>query len=355
MEKKTNSFFSRRFLKLPDQEAANVDLKQAAVVIMSHLDRLAKPYLPAASYITKQSIQQSATPQLFTYGMIFSNYDNLGFVSDPATSEVPMFGETSTGLQPHLDALLDSTQKSITIDSVVCSEKHMLLLSDQGEVFSINTSEYVISESTPMVRKPSEMHSFTKIEGFGNARVLKIAAHYEGNHFLALNAEHHVFAWGSNENGCLGLNDTQSRDEPTKISALANKFISKIFCGAACSAAITISGDLYTFGRGGCLGHSTSEDKLQPTLVQALSDHTIVDVALGCTHSLCVTDVGIVFAMGDGDNGKLGNSSCVGCSIPIQIDGLPMVSRVFTGNQFSVALTYDGRVSFCDLNEIFYG
>lgn len=277
--------------------------------------------------------------------MIFSNYDNLGFLSDQVSSEAaPMFGEASTGLQPHLDALLDTIQKSIAIESVVCSEKNMLLLSDQGEVFSINTSEYVMNESTPMIRKPSELHSFKKIDGFGNARVLKIAAHYEGNHFLALNAEHHVFAWGSNDNGQLGLNDTQPRDEPTKITALANKFISKIFCGAACSAVITISGNLYTFGLS--VGHANpSEDKLQPKLVEALNEHTIVDISLGYSHSLCVTDIGSVFAMGDGDNGKLGNSSCVGCALPIQIDGLPMVSRVFTGNHFSVALTYDGRVS----------
>lgn len=209
---------------------------------MSHLDRLAKPYLPATNYITKQTIQQSGSPQLFTYGMIFSNNDNFGFLSDPVNSELPVFGETSTGLQPHLDNLLDSIQKTITIECVVCSEKHMLLLSSDGEVFAINTSDYVINASTPMVKKPNDMHSFRKIEGFGNAKVLKLAAHYEGNHFLALNAEHHVYAWGCGDDGRLGLNDTQSKDEPTKITALANKFISKIYCGAACSAAVTISG-----------------------------------------------------------------------------------------------------------------
>lgn len=105
---------------------------------------------------------------------------------------------------------------------------------------------------------------------------------------------------------------------------------------------------MYTFGRGsyGCLGHGNSEDKLEPCLVQALKDHTIVDVALGTSdaHTLCVTDVGLVFAFGDGDYGKLGNGSCVGCALPIQIDGLPMISRVFIGNQFSVALSYDGRI-----------
>lgn len=245
---------------------------------MSHLDRLAKPHLPASNYISKQTIQNSMTvsPQLFTYGMIFSNNDNCGFLSDPVNSDVPVFGNTgdasTIGLQPHLDSLLESMQKSITIESVVCSERLLLLLSSEGEVFAINTSDYVINESTPInaVKRPTECHAFKKIEGFGNSRVLKLAAHYEGNHFLALNAEHHVFAWGCGDNGRLGLNDTQSREEPTKITALANKFISKIFCGSSYSAVLTISGDLYTFGRGnyGCLGHGNSEDKLEPCLVQ---------------------------------------------------------------------------------------
>lgn len=230
---------------MPDQETVNIELRQAAVVIMSHLDRLARPHLPASNYVTKQTIQNSTIPQLFTYGMVFSNNDNYGFLSDPVNNELPVFGEASTGLQPHLDALLDSIQKTITIESVVCSEKHMLLLSSDGEVFAVNTSDYVINESTPMVKKPNESHAFKKIDGFGNSRVLKLAAHYEGNHFLALNAEHHVFAWGCGENGRLGLNDTQSRDEPTKITALANKFISKIYCGSAYSAALTISGEIF--------------------------------------------------------------------------------------------------------------
>lgn len=232
---------------MPEHETANIELKQAAVVVMSHLDRLAKPHLPASNYVNKQSFQNSASPQLFTYGMIFTNNDNYGFLSDAVSCEIPVFGEASTGLQPHLDAMLDSLQKTITIESIVCSEKHMLMLSTDGEVFAINTSDYVINESTPMLKKPIESHAFKKIEGFGNSRVLKIAAHYEGNHFLALNAEHHVFAWGCGEHGRLGLGDTQSREEPTKVTALANKFISKIFCGSAYSAVLTISGMNFLF------------------------------------------------------------------------------------------------------------
>lgn len=40
----TESFL--RFLSLSDNEAGNIDLKKAAVVVISHLDRLAQPHLP---------------------------------------------------------------------------------------------------------------------------------------------------------------------------------------------------------------------------------------------------------------------------------------------------------------------
>lgn len=47
----TESFL--RFLTLPDSDTAPIDLKQAAVVIISHLDRLAKPHLPTRNFTLK--------------------------------------------------------------------------------------------------------------------------------------------------------------------------------------------------------------------------------------------------------------------------------------------------------------
>lgn len=47
----TESFL--RFLTLPEQETANVDMRLAAVVIVSHLDRLAKPHLPSTGCAAK--------------------------------------------------------------------------------------------------------------------------------------------------------------------------------------------------------------------------------------------------------------------------------------------------------------
>ena len=52
-----------RFLQLPDSDSVSVDLKQAAVVIMSHLDRLAAPHAPPATF-TKVSHNTSMVVKL---------------------------------------------------------------------------------------------------------------------------------------------------------------------------------------------------------------------------------------------------------------------------------------------------
>lgn len=342
---KTQFTFSR-FLTLPEQETSVIDMRLAAVVIISHLDRLAKPHLPSSNFVVKtNSAQQNPTPQIFSLGSLFAANENCGFTAD-AMCDLPLFTNSSAGLQPHLDALLESSGKSLTIKSIACGERHILLLTSNGELYSIDTSDSLANFDA--LAGVNELPALRRIEGFGGSPVLSVAAHCEGRHFLALNAEHHVYTWGNGDNGRLGHNDIQSRDAPAKVNALADKFITKIYCGAAYSAVVSISGELFTWGKGsfGSLGHGASDDKLLPTQVQALVGHSVVDVALGSgdSHSLCVTDEGIVFAWGDGDFGKLGNASCSGSQIPIQVDGLPVISRVFCGAQFSVALTFDGHV-----------
>ena len=51
----------------------------------------------------------------------------------------------------------------------------------------------------------------------------------------------------------------------------------------AYSAAVTATGELYTWGKGryGRLGHGDSDDQLKPKMVEALTGYRVVDVACG--------------------------------------------------------------------------
>lgn len=66
--------------------------------------------------------------------------------------------------------------------------------------------------------------------------------------------------------------------------------------GSTYSAAVSASGELYTWGRGnyGRLGHGSSEDHSYPCLVTALKGHRVIDVACGSgdAQTIAVTDTG---------------------------------------------------------------
>lgn len=58
-------------------------------------------------------------------------------------------------------------------------------------------------------------------------------------------------------------------DRPVLIEALRNKEVVNIACGGSHSAAITVHGELFTWGKGryGRLGHGDTEDRHVPKLV----------------------------------------------------------------------------------------
>ena len=110
------------------------------------------------------------------------------------------------------------------------------------------------------------------VEGFSDKEIIKIAAYPDGKHYLALTISGEVFSWGCGDGGRLGHGDTSSRDDPTLIEGLVGKNVVQISCGSTYSAAITDSGELYTWGRGtyGRLGHGNSDDQNVPFQVNAL-------------------------------------------------------------------------------------
>lgn len=319
------------FLKgqsLPTGEADLVDMKQAAVMITCHLDRLVQTFLPACA--SSMPTLQRQSQQVFMLGCTYALSQLHGFFVEPIP-DFPLLGDA----EQQYSALMMDIDPSLSVDQIVFSDKCIYVLSSRGEVYCIDYN--VSNEQRPRL-----------MENFGGTPVIQLAAHCEGKHVLALTSDKQVYSWGFGEGGRLGHGDTASKANPTRIFMFEDNAIEKVYCGAAYSAAISTSGVLFTWGRGfyGSLGHGSSGDLYVPIAVQTLAGQVIVDVALGSgdSHSLCVTDDGSVYAWGDNDFGKLGNGSCMGSHVPVQIAGLSSVVRVFSGSQFSVALTTEGKV-----------
>uniref|UniRef100_A0AAY4E4M2 E3 ubiquitin-protein ligase HERC2 n=1 Tax=Denticeps clupeoides TaxID=299321 RepID=A0AAY4E4M2_9TELE len=304
-----------RYLTLPLDNGLAIDLRQTAVVIMAHLDRLAAPCSPPLC--NSPSSNKGTLQEVIGWGLLgWKPYAN---VNGPIQCKA---------------------LANLGVSQIVCSEKGFLILAITGAVY---TQNYKSTTLAPML-----------VHALSNRKVVKLAAHPDGQHYLALSASGEVFSWGCGDGGRLGHADTMSVEEPTVIAAFVGrpngKHVTHIACGSTYSAAITGDGELYTWGRGnyGRLGHGSSEDHTSPTLVTALKGLKVVDVACGSgdAQTLAVTENGQVWSWGDGDYGKLGRGGSDGCKTPKLVEKLQDLDivKVCCGSQFSVALTKDGQV-----------
>ncbi|XP_052719637.1 E3 ubiquitin-protein ligase HERC2-like [Crassostrea angulata] len=300
------------FLTYPEDPNTLIDLRMSAVVMMSHLDRLALPYLQPSS--SQKSMKNSNSQEVMGLGWLA--WATEGGAAGPFSMD---FFADIGGVQ-----------------QIACSERCCLILSKAGKVYML----YYTSLSPTL----------QQLNGFGDREVIRIASHPDGKHYMGLTSDGEVFSWGNGDGGKLGHGDYQNHEEPALITGLSGKQVAKICCGSSYSVALTSNGEVYSWGKGnfGRLGHGSSEDQTTPMLLKFFKGHRIVDVACGSgdAQTLAVTDSGAVYSWGDGDYGKLGRGGNDGCKTPKVIEKLmgQDVVRVYCGNQFSMALTKSGAV-----------
>ncbi|XP_071496413.1 E3 ubiquitin-protein ligase HERC2-like [Diadema antillarum] len=308
-----------RYLEIPEDEDASVDFQQAAVIIMSHLDRLAAPYMPPP--LTQKGPLIPQGQEVWGWGLL-------------------PFKMSSTNPTCATPCVLE-TLSEYGVVQMCCSEWCLLVLTRTSKVY--------------MQYFNNEPQGFHLVEGLANRDVVQIATHPEAKHYLALTADGEVYAWGNGEGGRLGLGNTSAQEDPTLIQAglpskTSGQHVVQIACGSTYSAAITSNGEVYTWGRGnyGRLGHGNSDDQLTPKLVAGLKEQKIVDIALGSNdgQTLAITDTGALYAWGNGDYGKLGRGNSDGCKVPKVVEKLQghHVIKTCCGNHFSLALTKNGAI-----------
>lgn len=166
-----------------------------------------------------------------------------------------------------------------------------------------------------------------------------------------------ILAWGSGEDGQLGIGNIEEKDWVCSINALDNQRVSAVVAGSRNSLAICEDGKLFTWGwnQRGTLGNPP-ESKTQsiPSQVKALSNVKIVQAAIGGWHCLAVDDQGRAYAWGGNEYGQCGeeperkddNNRTLRRDIVIPQRCAPKLSvrQVAAGGTHSVVLTRDGHV-----------
>ena len=137
-------------------------------------------------------------------------------------------------------------------------------------------------------------------------------------HMMCLTSEGLVYSWGSGENGVLGHGSMSSYDKPEVIKELKMSYeIVFIAAGMFSSAAISSTGQLFTWGRGkyGVLGIGSEESVCIPTLVSndKIKNEQIFYVSLGLYHTLALSIDKKAFAWGYSEKGRLGCVDKIDC------------------------------------------
>ena len=191
--------------------------------------------------------------------------------------------------------------------------------------------------------------------GIGNlSNVTSVAA--GGQHSLALDTNGHVWAWGDDTYGQIGLAGslTGSSATPVVVVGLPSSIVT-IGAGYAHSLAVAQDGTVWAWGENGYgqLGNGThttggqSASNATPTHVVGPSGtgtlNNVVAVTGGGQHSLALKADGTVWAWGWNYFGQLGNGSNDESDVPVQVQGLTGVDVIAIAAGYDINLALDRK------------
>lgn len=146
-------------------------------------------------------------------------------------------------------------------------------------------------------------------------------------HAALVTRQGEVFTWGEESGGRLGHGIGKDVMQPHLVESLAFCCVDFVACGEFHTCAVTLAGELYTWGDGthnaGILGHGTDLSHWIPKRISGpLEGLQIAMVTCGPWHTALVTSTGQLFTFGDGTFGVLGHGDRESVSYPRKVDSL---------------------------------
>ncbi|KAL5560374.1 hypothetical protein UlMin_036585 [Ulmus minor] len=146
-------------------------------------------------------------------------------------------------------------------------------------------------------------------------------------HAALVTRQGEVFTWGEESGGRLGHGVGKDVIQPRLVESLAATVVDFVACGEFHSCAVTMAGELYTWGDGthkaGLLGHGTDISHWIPKRIAGpLEGLQVASVTCGPWHTALVTSNGQLFTFGDGTFGVLGHGDRENVSYPREVESL---------------------------------
>ncbi|GJT58206.1 PH, RCC1 and FYVE domains-containing protein 1-like protein [Tanacetum coccineum] len=146
-------------------------------------------------------------------------------------------------------------------------------------------------------------------------------------HAALVTRQGEVFTWGEESGGRLGHGFEKDVTQPRLVESLAVCNVDFVACGEFHTCAVTMSGELYTWGDGthnaGLLGHGTNVSHWIPKRIgDPLEGLKVASVTCGPWHTALITSTGQLFTFGDGTFGVLGHGDRENVSSPREVESL---------------------------------
>eukprot|EP00656_Telonema_subtile_P054896 TRINITY_DN8312_c0_g1_i2.p1 TRINITY_DN8312_c0_g1~~TRINITY_DN8312_c0_g1_i2.p1 ORF type:complete len:412 (-),score=94.36 TRINITY_DN8312_c0_g1_i2:106-1341(-) len=157
--------------------------------------------------------------------------------------------------------------------------------------------------------------------------------------------------WGCGEYGRLGLGSEDSVDKPGPATDL-NEAVVQFSAGGYHTAAVTVEGHLYVWGRGarGQLGQMCADDCFSPIRtvgvgLGCIQKERISSVSCGWYHTLAVTEDGRLFSWGLNEDGQLGTGETRDRPLPTPLELMEevVVIQVCAARSTSGAVSLEGH------------
>lgn len=313
-----------RFISLPEHENAMMDLRQAAVVLIAHLDRLAAPYSSQAnSYSAATETQRNSWSG--------------GGMSEVSCQKVTVLGRFEN------ECFEDDEQSNVFVQ---VGRKYSIT-----KIVRTSTATLALCATGCLVDVSRE--TLREIDQFTDHPIIDLEAHPEGKYFLALSEVNEVFV------GCV---TDEANSNATASTAAEDKWwpslpniwqskleftpdqqpsrIIKIFCGVNASIVMCEAGEIFywpqkTWG---------FPDVISPKFAGNLTSVDVCSVAFGVpgiSGILAVSNNGEVRLVEDSDLGPWTNDYVP----PVPMEGFPEpIDRCWTSAHVHVALSRTGKL-----------
>ena len=203
----------------------------------------------------------------------------------------------------------------VTVTALAAGQFHTLALTSTGTVYGWGyDGDGELGDGKRATPATPVVASFP-----GAVTATSIAA--GGYHSLAGGSDGHVYAWGNNSDGQLGLGTKNIHTKPIMVTLPSGVSATSVAAGLYHSLAIGSDGKLYAWGYNvyGQLGDGTNTMALSPEVISLPSGGTPSAIAAGQYDSLALLPNGKLFAWGNNGFGQLGIGTTVDAWSPTAV------------------------------------